>query len=173
MKNKLESWDVVIGMVTSPFGRLGELKVMPLSDFPERFDTLKKICLRSGETDEQIFKVEQVRHHKGVVLLKLEGIDSISDAEQFRNYDVTVPESERIDLPKGNYFIDDIIGMEVVGTNGQSFGKIQDILRSNANDVYVTECAMIPAVHDIVKKVDVENHRMTVEPIEGLLTESS
>lgn len=164
-----QPWDVNIGIVTAPFGRFGEVKVMPLTDFPERFELLKTICLHTPETGEVFLEVEKVRHHKGIVLLKLRGIDSIDDAETLRGRQVMIRESDRLELPKGSYYVDDIIGVEVVTTTGESLGSIREVLRSGANDVYVTEKAMIPAVRQIVKTIDMTKKQMVVEPMEGLL----
>lgn len=165
--NHTEPWDIVIGKVATVFGVKGELKIHPLTDFPNRFSLLKEVCLRKG-TDELYYEIEKVRYGKDIVFLKLKTIDDRSAAEYLRGYEVAIPLSQRAELPKDHFYVEDLIGMEVVNLQGDSLGTICEILQSSANDVYVTESAMIPALHQIVKKVDLDNRKMWVNEVEGL-----
>lgn len=161
-------WDVVIGEIVATFGLKGEVKVLAKTDFPEHFKTLEEVCIGRTEADRRVLKIENVRFHKGVVLLKFAGMDHISDVEMLRGMTVFVREMEKAPLGEGEYYIDDIIGLDVVTTEGKDLGRITEVLRSPANDVYVTDRAMIPAVKEFVVSIDLDEKKMVVKPVEGL-----
>jgi len=166
-----DDWDVVIGEIVSPFGRRGEVKVRPETDSPERFDELEEVCVGRGKAGGRVFEIEAVRHHKRAVLIKFAGIDDISAAETLRGSEVRIRESEVAPLEEDEYYVHDIIGLDVVTTEGESLGKVREIVRSPANDVYVTERAMIPAVKEFVVSIDLREKKMVVRPIEGMVRE--
>lgn len=161
-------WDVVIGEIVATFGLRGEVKVLPQTDYPERFEQLKEVYVSPDKGRGRIMEIASVRFHKGVVLVRFAGIDDISTAETLRGMKVRVQEEEEKPLGKGEYYVHDIIGMDVVTTEGKDLGKVTEILRSPANDVYVTDRAMIPAVKEIVASIDLDQRKITVIPIEGL-----
>ncbi|MDL1892355.1 16S rRNA processing protein RimM, partial [Sphingobacteriales bacterium CHB3] len=80
-------------------------------------------------------------------------------------------------LPKGSYFIHNIIGLRVIGENDEAIGVVKDVLKYPANDVYVVERygneVLLPAVKEFIKKIDMESGTMTVRLIEGMLDESA
>jgi len=165
-----ERWDVVIGKIVAPFGLRGEVKVFPFTDFPERFEELGEVCVGGDDTGE-VRRIRRARLHKGTVLVQFEGIDDIDAAEGLRGQEVRIRESDLAPLEEGSYYIHDLIGMEVLTTEGESLGKVNQVLTGPANDVYVTDRAMIPAVKEFVKSVDLQKRQITVEPIEGLVQE--
>lgn len=158
--------DIVIGEIVAPFGRKGEVKVVPQTDFPERFLELETMRVDHGELE-----VEGVRFHKGMALVKFEGVDDISAAEDLRGKKILIGESELSPLEKDEYYIHDIVGLEAVTTEGESLGKIKEVLRSPAHDVYVTDRAMIPAVKDFIVTIDIPGGKIVVRPVEGLVQE--
>lgn len=164
-------WNVVIGQVTTTFGNKGELKVRPETDHPERFTKLKEVCIARGKDDRRILEISGVRFHKGAVLLKLVGVDDMNAAEELRGAEVRVCESDRRPLAEHEYYVHDIIGLEVFTTEGENLGRVKEILRSPAHDVYVTERAMIPAVKEYVISVDLDSKKMVVRAVEGLVQE--
>ena len=164
--------DVVIGEIVAPFGIKGELKVVPHTDFPERFELLEEVFVAGGRSPDRLMPVQGVRYHKGLVLLKLAGIDDVDGAETLRGAKVVISDSELAPLEEDEYYVHDIIGLEAVTTEGESLGKITEVIRSPANDVYVTERAMIPAVREFVESIDLDAGRVTVRPIPGLIQES-
>ena len=103
---------VAIGRVVRPHGRHGEVVVEPWTDTPERFPQLRRAYLRRGASDTEV-KVAGCRAHQGRYLLKLEGVDSIDEAEQLRDGQLTIDESELPELPDGSYYHHELIGMEV------------------------------------------------------------
>jgi 16S rRNA processing protein RimM len=163
--------DVVIGEIVSPFGIRGEVKAVPHTDFPERFDLLEEVFVAGSKSPDRMMTVEGVRHHKGLVLLKLAGINDIDGAETLRGAKLVISESDMAPLEEGEYYVHDIIGLEAVTTEGEALGPITEVIRSPAHDVYVTERAMIPAVKEFIESIDLEAGRVTVRPIPGLIQE--
>ncbi|MCX7781321.1 MAG: ribosome maturation factor RimM [Negativicutes bacterium] len=156
-----------IGKIVAPHGVRGDVRVVPLSDFPERFQALKKVYFDDG----LMLDVEGVKFHKQFVLLKFRGYDSMNDAEKLRNRLIKVPREDLVKLPEGHYFHFDIIGLEVYTTAGEFLGKVTDILVTGSNDVYVAEKdgakpVLIPALKKVVKTIDLAAGRMTVELLE-------
>ncbi len=158
---------LVIARVVSPQGNRGEVKAELVTDFPERFASTSTVYLGS---DHRRFAVQSYRLLDRVVFLKLEGVDSIGEAEELRGALVEVPETEAVDLPAGHYFWHQIVGLRVVTTSGEEIGKVEDILQTGANDVYVVQGphgeTLIPAIKDTVKSIDLGSGVMIVELME-------
>lgn len=163
--------NVVIGEIVTTFGNKGEVKVRPYTDFPEHFEQMKEIYIAGPKGDCRMLKIESVRYHKGAVLIKFAGVDDMSSAETLRDSTLRISEAELIPLEEGEYYIHDILGIEMVTTEGEHLGKIKEVLRSPAHDVYVTERAMIPAVKEFVVSIDLDKREMVVRPVEGLVQE--
>lgn len=161
---------VAVGRVLRPRGRLGELRVEPLTDFPQRF--AKGARLWIGDTE---YAVESSRSHQGALLVRLAGIDDPAGAATLRDRLLEVPESELPKLPPDTYYRYQLIGIEVWTTDGSALGHIVDVLDTGANEVFVVRGeageTLVPAIGDVVREVDVAARRMTIEPIEGLLPE--
>ena len=158
---------VAVGRVLAPFGVSGEIKVEPSAP-PQTFDPGRSITLR-GDVRE----IESSRRHKGAFLLKLAGIDTPEDVTGYRNEYLEVPEGDLATLDEGEYYCYELIGLRVVSTEGEDLGEIAEVLERPANDVFVVRGpkgeALIPAVDDIVREVDVEGGVITVEVVPGLL----
>ncbi|MBQ6551874.1 MAG: 16S rRNA processing protein RimM [Lachnospiraceae bacterium] len=162
-----------IGVVTSPHGVRGEVKVYPTTDDPDRF---KQIGSLVAETPRGSFPmdVENVKYFKNMVILKLSGIHTMDEAEQYRNADLLIRRSQSAPLRENEYFIGDLLDMDVYLSDGTRFGTLTDVLKtSGANDVYeITKedggTVLIPMIPDVVKAVDVSARRMTVELLPGL-----
>ncbi len=161
---------LTIGRVLKPWGVRGELKIEIMTDFPERFASLKTVYL--GE-DAKAFPVERARLHGKAALLKLKGIDTEQAAARLRDQLVQVPTEEAVPLPEGKFYLYQLIGLHVKTTQGQDIGEVTDILETGANDVYVVRQGerevLIPAIEPVVKKVDLANGELIIEPMEGLL----
>ena len=157
-----------VGVITSTHGIKGEVKVFPTTDDPNRFRALKDVVLDTGK--EQIpLEIEGVKFFKQYVILKFKGIDNINDIEMYKGRDLWVPREE-----EDEYYMADIIGMDVYTEDGEKFGVLADIMETGANDVYVvsTEAhteVLLPAIHDCILDVDTENRKMTVHLMDGLI----
>jgi 16S rRNA processing protein RimM len=143
--------------------------VKSLSDFPERFAELvgQQVLLESSEVCRKV-QVLQVRWVSDRPCLTLDCSTSREQAEGLRQAVLKIPERRAVSLPPGEYFWHQIVGLRVFDQTGEDLGKVTEVMRLPAHDVYVAERAMVPAVKDIVKKIDLESGTMTVDlPPEG------
>ena len=135
----------------------------PLTDFPERFARLSGVTLELPTGERRAATVEGSSASDPRILLKLEGVDDREGARALRGAYILIPRSQAISLPEGHYFVDDIVGLQVVTVSGESLGAVREVIHTGANDVYVTERAMIPATREVVRKVDLGAGTMTVD----------
>lgn len=143
------------------------------SDFPDRFARLKTVCLRPRRGVAKLFQVNAARLHKGQVLMTLEGIGQIEDVEPWRGARVQVKKEEAVVLPPGEFYVADMIGMEVFLKDGRSLGKVDRVLPYPAQDLWQVGEALIPAVKPIVVSVDAATRRIVIDPPAGMLPEDS
>jgi len=163
-------YDVLVGVVRGAHGTVGEVKVAVASDFPERFQQPQAVFIRRGNQG-QLMRVTGSRPGpgKGQVILKFEGIDDRDTAQALRGAELHLTEQQLMPLAAGQYYQFQLLGLQVVTTTGESLGPVTEVLRTGANDVYVTDQALIPAIDSVVKQIDLEAGRMIIEPVEGLL----
>jgi 16S rRNA processing protein RimM len=164
-----DEWNWTVGEVVAPFGRAGEMKVRLETDFPDRFARLKQVCLRPAKGEPRLFAVQKARLHKGQILLKVEGVESIDDAEQWRGARVQIRRDEAVPLPENSFYAADLVGMEVVTREGRVLGTLDKIWPYPAQDLFQVGEVLIPAVKEFILDVDVQSRRITVAPPEGLL----
>jgi len=163
---------VTIGQIIRVRGIRGEVVVMPLTDDPGRYRKLEEVTIaKEGESGK--FTVESAREFKGRVLLHLKNVGSPEEARKLVGGFVEIDKGQLVKLPPDRYFVFDIVGLEVATTKGQRIGKVKEVISLPGYDVYVVEDEErqydIPAVKEIVKKVDLKKGRMIVQPPEGLL----
>ncbi len=162
-----------IGQIVNTSGLKGVIKVKPFTDDITKFNNLKTIYILIKKELKE-FKIEQVRINKNMVFLKLEGIDTIEEAENFRNLYLRVKRSKNEKLEEGTYYVVDILGCVVYTDEQKELGKVSDVFSTGSNDIYVVKDEMgkqilLPAIKDVVKKVDVKNKKITVHLLEGLI----
>lgn len=163
-----------VGVIASAHGIRGEVNVHPTTDDPSRFEELDEIILDS-RGEKKTLRVEDVKYFKNMVILKLEGIDTRNDSEALRGADLFVPRDQAMDLSDGEYFIGDLIGMEIWTDEGIKFGELADIMKTGANDVYVVRQDktrkefLFPVTEECVKKISPEEGKITVHILPGLL----
>ena len=109
-----------------------------------------------------------------MVLLKLEGINNPEDAEMLKNAFLEVDREDAVPLEEGQYFIVDLIGLEVYTDEGKLLGKVDDIYNTGANDIYVVKDELgkqilLPGIKDVIKEVDLESEKIVVHLIPGLV----
>ena len=159
---------MAVGRILGPWGLRGELKVQPLTDFPERFEPGCSLYV-----DGVAYAVERCRWHRGKAYIRLSGIDSATAAEALRQRFLEVPEEELKPLSEGEYYQFQIVGLDVRTTEGQPLGKVTQILSTASNDVFVVRGEggelLIPALEDVIKAIDLDGGWMEVELVEGLL----
>ncbi len=166
-----------VGKIVNTHGIRGEVRVISRTDFPEeRYqigNTLLLFMPGSKEPEELIVKSH--RTHKNFNLLTFEGYDNVNQVERMRGGILKVPETQRGTLEEGEFYFQDIIGCTMFTTEGEELGKVIEILTPGANDVWVVKGSegkelLIPYIEDIVKKVDVKEKVIEIEPMEGLLS---
>lgn len=163
---------VRIGQITAPHGVRGAVRVFPLTDFPERFTNLRRALLGAADHPVAVRCQGAVR---GLIILQIEGIIDRNQAEAQKGQYLLVPRSEVYPLPEGHYYDFDLIGLEVFGPDGQRLGELVEVNHSSpVHDLYVVETApekryMVPAVKQFIEAIDLEQGRMVIRPIPGLL----
>lgn len=163
---------VLIGEIVNTQGCRGAVRVLPLTDFPERFRDLRVVCLVRGDERWRLH-IEQVAYHKQFVVLKFREISDMSAAEKLKGVLLQIPRSELVPLPVGHYYVFDIVGISVFTGEGECLGVVRDVLRTGANDVYVVQTGgerplLVPALKEVVRDIDLKGGRMTVVLPEGL-----
>lgn len=163
-----------VGIISSTHGVKGEVKVFPTTDDVNRFKKLKEVILDTGR-EKQKLKIEGVKFFKQFAILKFEGYDNINDIEKYKGKSLFVTRDNAVKLKKDEYFIADLIGMQVVNEDGSFQGTLKDVIETGANDVYVVlskeeKEVLIPAIKDCILSVDLESGIMEVHLLDGLLT---
>jgi len=162
-----------VGVIASTHGIRGEVKVFPTTDDPARFKWLKDVILVTKRENIPL-EVTGVKFFKQFAILKFKGIDNINDIEMYKGCDLMVTRENAIPLEKDEYYIADLIGLKVVTDEGQTLGKLKDVLQTGANDVYVVETSagkevLLPVIRECVLDIDLEAGVVTVHVMPGLL----
>ena len=170
MENKLTHFK--IGQIVKTQGLKGEVRVYSTTDDIYRFDDLNTFYI--GKDFNTEYKVERVRYKGNLVIMKIKGIDTVEMAEKLRNKNVYVSREESRDLEEDEFFIADMIGIKVYTVNDEYVGTLDDVLQYSANDVYVIKGEddkkyLIPAVMKFVPEIDIEEGKMIIDPIKGML----
>lgn len=158
-----------IGKVVSTHGLRGELRVDPWCDSPQFLCQFKTLYLKKGETKLSVSS----RPHKTIAIVKAKGIDTIEEAEKLRGRILYINRSDAR-LAPGEYFIQDLMGLDVIDIDtSKSYGKITDVLKTGANDVYqVTDEKkkdyLIPVIDDVVKEIDISGGKVLIKPLKGI-----
>jgi 16S rRNA processing protein RimM len=167
---------LAIGQIVGPHGIRGEVKVVSLTDFPERFKAGAKVYLsaRTGVTDAIPVNIAAARPHQGRWLVLFSHIGNRNTAETLRDQYVLIPEEDAMPLGEHENYAHDLIGLDVQTADGQPIGQLVEILFTPANDVYIVRSAqaetLIPATREVIQSVDLAGRRMVVVLPEGLLT---
>ena len=162
-----------IGQIVNTSGLKGEVKVKPLTDDITRFDDLEKIYVQKANQLIE-FKIQNVKYSKNMPILKLEGIDTIEEAEKYRNFYIKINREDAIKLDENSYFIVDIIGCDVYTEENMLLGKVTEVFQTGSNDVYAVKNTegkeiFLPAISDVIKNVDIPNKKITINLLEGLI----
>lgn len=162
-----------IGQIVNTSGLKGFLKVIPLTDDITRFEDLKTVYIQEKK-DLVEFKIQEVKYSKNMVLLKLEGIDDIGEAEKFKNFYIKINRKDAVQLEEDSYFIVDIIGCKVFTDENEFLGKVIDVFQTGSNDVYTVKNnedkeILLPAIEDVIKDIDIANKKIVVKLMDGLI----
>lgn len=162
-----------VGVITQTHGVRGEVKVFPTTDDVNRFKKLKQVILDTGK-ETMPLEIQSVKFFKQFVILKFKGIDNINDIEKYKRCSLYVTREHAVPLEEDEYFIADMIGMEVCTEDGNIFGTLKDVIETGANDVYVIESAehgevLVPAIKECIRSVDIEKGQMMIHLMDGLI----
>lgn len=188
---------IKIGKIVNAVGLKGEVKVYSYAGENDRFEKLDRIIAGSSQSgssqsgsgqeggakraackkpqSDMEFEIEKVRYQKNMVILKLRGVDDRNQAEALKDMDVFITEDDLEELPDDTFYVRDLIGCQVVDVNdGKKLGVVSDLIQNSAQDIYQIDLAeggqaLIPAVEQFIKNVDIENKTITVSLIPGLI----
>ncbi len=173
-----------VGIITSTHGLRGEVKVYPTTDDVRRFRRLKEVipgAVRDSEEAGHVprkpgetLEIEEVKFFKQLVILKFKGIDTIEEAQHYRKCPLLVPRSNAVRLARDEYFVADLMGLEVRDEAGARLGVLREVMETGANDVYIIDLddgreLLLPAIRQCVLEVDVEAGFVRIHILEGLL----
>ena len=162
------------GQIVNTFGIKGMVKVKPFTEnTKKRFDNLKKVYIKN-KNEKKEYEIEEVKYHKEMVLIKFKGIDKVEQAEMLRNSYLTVSRDSVEKLEEGRYYIVDLLGLEVYTDEQILLGTLEDIFNTGSNDIYVVKDKqgkqiLLPSIQDVVKKIDIENKKIIVHLLPGLI----
>lgn len=158
-----------LGQIVNAVGLKGESKVYPYTDYKERFEELDSLYI-----ENTLYNIEKVRYMGEMAIVKFEGVSDRNAAEALKGKYLYVDRENARELDEDEYFIPDLIGLEIKDEKGGVIGKLSDVIQNAAHDVYEIEMPdgrkfMIPAVGEFVLDVDMDSRVMTVRLIEGMI----
>jgi len=158
---------VTIGRIVRPQGRKGEVVVQPLSDRPDRFPSLRQAFVAGESGSARPVQVRGAWPHKGRFVLKLEGVDSIDDAERYRGLDLRIPEEDLSALPEGSYYHHQLRGLRVDDAGGREIGRVAEVMETGGEAAVlvvrgVNGETLIPLADAFVRTVDLLGGRVVV-----------
>lgn len=164
---------VTIGKIAGTHGYKGLLKVIPITDFPERFHQLKRVLVDNGKKITEL-DIISCSPYKQYYIFKFDGITSMEAAQTYSGSWMKIPENEVYPLPEGVYYHFQLLGLDVFDIEQGRLGKITDILETGANDVYVVESEepgeiLLPAIKEVILNIDLEAKTMQVKLMPGLI----
>jgi 16S rRNA processing protein RimM len=163
---------ISIGIITRHQGNKGEVRVLPLTDSPERYELLDSIYLVNGD-NILMEEIEDIYYHRQFVILKLAGINSIEEAAELRDYLIKIKEDDLLPLAEGEYYVYQLVGFKVITDQGNILGQLTDVEITGGTDIFYVQGEsrdyLIPAAREIVTGIDQEKKIIKINPIPGLL----
>ena len=160
---------IIIGKIGAPHGIKGELKVTPLTDFPDRFSELKQVY-----AGDELLTVSTVRYQNQFVLIKFAEYPVREEAAKLTGRHLKVDREQAVPLEEGQYYVGDIIGLEVYNEAGENLGTVTNVFPTGSNDVYVvsqqgtSKEILIPALKKVVLSISLADGKMIVRPEEEI-----
>ncbi len=158
---------VTIGRIVRPQGRKGEVAVAPLSDRPDRFPTLRRAYVAGEAGSARPVQVREAWPHKGRWVLKLDGVDSIDEAERYRDLELRIPEEDLSTLPAGSYYHHQLRGLRAEDAGGREIGRVAEVMETGGAAVLVVRGTggetLVPLADAFVRAVDLDGGRVVVQ----------
>lgn len=166
MDNRLE-----IGKIVNTHGLRGEVKVVPWTNTPDVFEDIEYVYVKGKE--EKKLEISNIKYQKNNIIVKLKGLDDITDAERLKNAVLTTDREQLPELSEGEYYIEDLIGCEIFSEEGKSYGRLDDVINTGSKDIYVVKRQgmkdlLIPVIDEVVLNIDIEAKKIIVRLMEGL-----
>lgn len=166
---KFPYWDslVTIGKCVKPHGLHGEVRVKPITDFPERFEETESVYAHQQKDPVRALTIKAARFNHGGYLVKFQGVDSIEEADKLRGFFLAVPEDETVALEEDEYWHWQLEGLKVFDLSGSQIGVLKEVVESPAHDLYLVEepggkVHWVPAVRQYVPEIDLDNGKVFV-----------
>ena len=161
-----------VGVIATTHGLGGEVKAYPTTEDPDRFGKGLSLRMVTGKT-ERMVTVERARFFKNMVIVKFREFSSIEEVEKLRQAELYVSREDALPLEEGQYYLADLMDMQVTDEEGAVLGTLTDVIETGANDVYVVsregrKDLLIPNIPSCIREVDIENGRMKVHLLPGL-----
>lgn len=167
---------IAIGKILNTQGRAGAVRVLPLTDYPQRFEVKSRVYV-SLKGSRKLMSIEKSAPHQKYLIVKFKEIPDMNAAEEIKGGILEITRDQLFPLQENTYYIFDIIGLTVSDRTRGSLGKITEVLQTGANDVYVVETGgrplLIPALKQVVKEIDLPAGRMVVELPDGLVDDEN
>lgn len=165
---------IIVARAVRTRGLKGELVAEVLTDFPARFERVSELTGISPKGERKQFQLESHWFQNDRMVLKLVGYDSIESAKELVGYDFGLPEAERVELPKDEFYDWELEGCSVESTLGLTIGQVREVMRTGGVDLLVVENVersevFVPMAASIVIEIDVSQKRILIDPPEGLL----
>ena len=164
---------ITIGRIGRPHGLYGEVSIIPLTDNPDRFSLLSTVTLVLNNDDSRQVEIEKVQNRGSKITLKFARVDDRTSAEELRGAYIEIPIEACLPLEENTFYVFDLIGLDVITVDEDYIGKVTEVLSLPANDVYVVQNKesefLIPAISDVVKKIDIDGGKIVIELMDGLL----
>jgi 16S rRNA processing protein RimM len=162
-----------IGVITTTHGLKGEVKVFPTTDDVGRFKTLKNCVIRTKKGDIEVEKKE-CKFFKNMVILSFKEFEDINQVEGFKSCDIYVTREAAVPLLEDEFYIADVIDMDIVDESGEKLGVLEDVMQTGANDVFVVTLndgreLLLPVIKDCVLDIDYDKKCVTVRLMKGML----
>ena len=160
----------LIGKITNTHGINGAVKVFPYTDYKERFEELKNLYLGDSKME---LTIKKVAYYKNLAIIEFEEFNNINQILKYKDHNLYIRNEDRRDLEEDTYFITDLIGCKVFDTKDLLIGEVVDVLTETSNDILVINSGLneylVPSVKEFIKKVDIDNKTIVIQPIKGLL----
>ncbi len=173
--------ELTIGKIVNTHGIKGEVRIFAETDFPEeRFQVGNSLIFDNDQGLRETLTIRSAKEHKNFILLGFEGYDSINNVEKFKDGSLKITRDQQHELPEGEYYHHQILGLQVQSTQGEDLGTIREIMPLSIQDVWVIQPQeagrkdiLVPYHEEFVKDVDLDQQRITIELMEGLIPDEN
>lgn len=167
---------IAVGRLARPVGLKGEMALEPLTDHRERLSALDESWIGLAPDSAAHYRIQHVRFTHAAAVIKISGIESRTEAERHRGEYLFADESDSPGPAPGSFYVHDIVGLEVFREDGTPVGTIREVQKAPAHDLWIVKRGnrefMIPAVRAFIRSVDLDQRRVVIRPIEGLIDEN-